>query len=141
MDRGGWRAFAKGVKLHGSAEGEFAASAGREGRKGPGKRSTGFRAKAVCDSPDVALPIHVPHPSASPTYEFRKLSRSLFSQLRVISQLHGFAGFRKGRRKGFAVRSFARIRSSQCSQFASFAVRSSQISQISQVVNITAERP
>ena len=86
MDREGWRAFAKGVKLRESAEGEFAASAGREERKGQGKRSTGFRAKAVCDSPDVALPIHVSHLSVSPILQ--------------ISQ--NFANFRGVRLRSFA---------------------------------------
>ena len=86
MDREGWLAFTKGVKLRESTEGESAASAGREERKGEGERSTGFRAKAACNSPDVALPIHVSHPSVPP-----------------ISQIsQNFADFRGVRFRSFA---------------------------------------
>ena len=65
MDRGGWWAFAKDAKLGKSTGGEFAASAGRKERKGQEERSTGFRARAVRNLPDVALPIHVLHLSVS----------------------------------------------------------------------------
>ena len=86
MDREGWRAFAKSVKLRESAEGEFAASAGREEREEQGERSTGFRAKAACNSPDVALPIRVSHPPVPP-----------------ISQIsQNFANFRGVRLRNFA---------------------------------------
>ena len=130
VDREGRRAFAKSVKLREGAEGEFAAFAGREERKGQGERSAGFRAKTVA----TRLTWHS-------QYTFRTCPFRRFYRFRRTSQTFAesvFAAsrdFATTRLRRFSQGSSQEIRSSRFrkgSQFAVFAVRKVRSSQVSQ---------
>ena len=125
MDREGWRAFAKSVKLRESAEGEFAASAGREERKGQGERSAGFRAKTVA----TRLTWHS-------QYTFRTCPFRRFYRFRRILQTFAESVFAASR--DFATMRFSPVfarvvaRDSQFAVSQGFAVRNVRSSQVSQ---------